>query len=114
MAVYLSPVGNGFQWLTQTAQVLSGGKINTYAAGTTTPTATYTDNTGTVPNANPIILDSTGRYSQEIWFTGGQAYKLVITDSNGVIQFTLDNLRGVNDPLQTIIRPLTILLLWQK
>jgi hypothetical protein len=98
MAVYLSPIGNGFQWLGQTGLLLSGGKINTYAAGSTTPTATFTDNTGTVANANPIILDSTGRYAQEIWFTGGQAYKFVVTDALGVTQFTLDNLPGIGDP----------------
>ena len=98
MSVYFSPVGNGFQWLNQVGQVLSGGKINTYAAGTTTPVATYTDNTGLTPNANPIILDSTGRYAQEIWLSAGQAYKFVVTDSLGVTQFTLDNLYGLGDP----------------
>jgi hypothetical protein len=92
MSVYWSPVGNGWQWLGQAGLVLSGGKINTYAAGTTTPIATYTDNTGTTPNANPIILDSTGRYAQEIWLTVGQSYKFVITDALGTIQFTLDNI----------------------
>lgn len=96
--VYLSPVGNGFQWLTTNAlAVLAGGKINTYAAGTATPTPTFTDATGTIPNANPIILDASGRSPNEIWFTAGQAYKFVITDSLGVVQFTLDNLPGIND-----------------
>jgi len=60
--VVFSPIGNGQQWFTNAGVPLSGGKINTYAAGTTTPIATYTDNTGATPNANPIILDSTGRY----------------------------------------------------
>lgn len=97
--VYLSPVGNGFQWFTTSAlAVLAGGKINTYAAGTSTPTATFTDITGTIPNANPIILDASGRDPNEIWFTAGQAYKFVITDASNVVQFTLDNLYGINDP----------------
>lgn len=97
--VYLSPVGNGFQWLTTTAlSVLAGGKINTYLAGTVTPAATFTDVTGATPNANPIILDASGRATNEIWFTAGQAYKFVITDASNVVQFTLDNLYGINDP----------------
>ncbi len=107
MAVYFSPVGNGFQWLGQTGLPLSGGKINTYAAGTTTPVATFTDSTGSVPNANPIILDSTGRYAQEIWLTLGQGYKFVVTDALGVIQFTLDNIpNGQFDATQQTYTPL--------
>jgi len=98
MAVYLSPVGNGFQWLNTAGQVLSGGKINTYFAGTTSPISTFTDSSGATPNANPIILDSTGRYAQEIWLPAGQPVKFVVTDSSAVIQFTLDNIQGLNDP----------------
>jgi len=40
---------------------LSGGKVYTYAKGTTTPLATYTTSTGGTANANPIILDAEGR-----------------------------------------------------
>jgi len=95
--VVMSPVGVGTQWLSAAGVVLSGGKINTYLAGTTTPVNTYTDITGTVLNANPIILDSTGRYAQEIWWVPGQLVKLVITDSANNVQFTLDNLSGLSD-----------------
>jgi hypothetical protein len=37
---------------------LVGGKIYTYAAGTTTPLATYTDAGAGTANTNPIILNS--------------------------------------------------------
>ena len=37
---------------------LVGGKLYTYASGTTTPLATYTDATGGSANTNPIILDA--------------------------------------------------------
>ena len=57
---------------------LAGGKVHTFAAGTTTPKATYTTQAGNVANANPVILDSTGRAS--IWLGSG-AYKFVVTDS---------------------------------
>jgi len=39
---------------------LVGGKVYTYAAGTTTPLATYTDASAATPNTNPVILDSRG------------------------------------------------------
>jgi microcystin-dependent protein len=55
-----------------------GYKLYTYAAGTTTPQATYTDQSGGTPNANPLLL--TGNDS--IWFKG--AYKIDLKDPNGV------------------------------
>jgi hypothetical protein len=48
---------------------LVGGKLCSYAAGTTTPKFTYTDATGITPNTNPVILDSTG---QAKVFPGGR------------------------------------------
>ena len=36
--------------------VLNGGTIESYAGGTTTPLATYTDSTGGVTNANPTRI----------------------------------------------------------
>jgi microcystin-dependent protein len=98
MAVYLSPVGNGTQWFNSAGQVLSGGKINTYTAGTTTNAPTYTTSSGAVPNANPIILNSAGISANEIWFAAGVAYKLIISDSAGNTLQVLDNLQGMNDP----------------
>lgn len=100
--VFLSPVGNGEQFFTTAGVVLSGGLINTYAAGTTTPTATWTDSTGTVSNANPIVLNSAGRLNNVmIYFTQGQKYKFIITDSASNTQYTLDNLSGINDTSTT-------------
>lgn len=55
---------------------LAGGKIFTYQAGTTTKQASYTDSTGAMPNANPILLDSRGECS--IWLDQSLVYKLVV------------------------------------
>ena len=66
---------------------LSGGKVYTYAAGTTTPQATYTDYTGATPNANPIILNSRGEAA--IWL-GSASYKFKLTDANDVEIWTVD------------------------
>jgi len=98
MTVNLSPVaGAGWQFFTDTGTVLSGGLLYTYAAGTTTPATTYQDSAGLVPSANPIVLDSAGRVSGEVWLTSGTSYKLVLKTSVGVTIWTMDNLRGIND-----------------
>ena len=80
MAVNLSPFGGaGAQFLDNSGNVLTGGKIFTYAAGTTTPETTYTTNAGNVAWSNPIILDASGRVSGsgEIWLTEGTSYKFI-------------------------------------
>lgn len=100
MSAFLSPVfGAGAQLFNNQGVVLSGGKINTYLAGSTTPQATWTDATQAVQNPNPIILDSTGRIpgSGEMWLQSGLAYKLVVTDSVNNTIGTWDNISGVND-----------------
>jgi parallel beta-helix repeat protein len=98
MAVNLSPVGGvAAQFFTNNGVILSGGKIFTYSAGTTTNQPTYTSASGGIAHTNPIILDSAGRVPNgEIWLTDGLAYKFVITDSNDVLIGTYDNIIGIN------------------
>jgi len=71
--------------------VLNGGSISTYAGGTTTPKATYTDSTGGSAHTNPIILSASGRKTGGIWVNKGEAYKFVLEDSSGNLIDTLDN-----------------------
>jgi hypothetical protein len=68
---------------------LSGGLLYTYAAGTTTPLASYTDSTGNFANTNPIVLDSRGEAN--VWL-GGASYKLALYTSAGVLIWTVDNI----------------------
>lgn len=99
MAVYISPVGGaGAQFFTNAGAVLTGGKLYTYAAGTTTPQTTYTTSVGNVAWTNPIVLNAAGRVpnSGEIWLSNGAAYKFVLTDSNDVLIATYDNISGIN------------------
>jgi hypothetical protein len=70
---------------------LSGGKLYTYAAGTTTPLASYTDSTGNIANTNPIILDSRGEAN--VWLSG-DIYKFALYDSTNVLIWTVDNING--------------------
>lgn len=97
MSVYLSPVGGaGAQFFDNNGNPLTGGKLYTYAAGTTTPQATYTTSVGNVAHTNPIILDAAGRIpgSSEIWLQFAP-YKFVLKDSNDVTLGTWDNVSGV-------------------
>jgi hypothetical protein len=98
MAVNLSPVGGvAAQFFNNNGVILTGGKIFTYSAGTTTPQATYTSNTGSAAHSNPIILDASGRVpGGEIWLTDGLSYKFVIKDSTDVLIGTYDNVVGIN------------------
>jgi hypothetical protein len=98
MSVTPSPIG-GFaaQFFDNNGQPLSGGEIYTYAAGTTTPQATYTSALGIQPHSNPIVLDSAGRVpGGEIWLTDGLVYKFKIETSTGGLIGTYDNITGVN------------------
>ena len=78
------------QFLDASGAPLVGGKVYTYAAGTTTPLATYTTSAGTVPNANPVILNARGE--ADIWYTNGVSYKVVLTDSADATIWTVDNI----------------------
>jgi len=96
MAVILSPLaGAGWQFFDDNGATLTGGLLYTYAAGTTTPLTSYSDSTGATPNANPIVLDSAGRVSGEVWLTTGSSYKLVLKTSAGVTIWTNDNIAGI-------------------
>lgn len=96
MAVNLSAFGGvGWQFFDNNGSPLTGGKIYTYLAGTTTPQATYTSSLGTVAHTNPIILDSAGRVpSGEIWLVMGSVYKFVLKTSVDVTIATYDNIYG--------------------
>lgn len=98
MAVNLSPVfGVAAQLFNDNGDPLAGGKIYTYAAGTTTNATTYTNTSGAIAHSNPIVLDGAGRVpSGEIWLTDGISYKFVVKDSSDALIGTYDNLVGIN------------------
>lgn len=67
---------------------LVGGKLYTYAAGTTTPLATYVDHNGVTQNTNPVILDSNGE--ADVWLPDTTSYKYVLKDADDVLLYTVD------------------------
>jgi hypothetical protein len=99
MAFTLSPIGGaGAQFFDNNGVILSGGKLYTYLAGTTTPIATVTSPAGTTNNTNPIILDAAGRPPQEIWLSMTYAYKFILKDFNDVQIASYDNIPGLPQP----------------
>ena len=95
MAVFLSPIGGaGWQFFDNNGNVLTGGKLYTYAAGTTTPLASYTTSAGNTAHTNPIILDAAGRVpGGEIWLSSAR-YKFALYTSVNVLIATYDNIAG--------------------
>jgi len=107
MAVNLSPVGGAAaQFFDNNGVPLSGGKLFTYAAGTTTPLVTYTSSGGGTAHTNPIILDSAGRVpGGEIWLTANLSYKFVLKDSSDVLIGTYDNINSLVNASQVTYTP---------
>jgi len=81
----------------------TGNKLFFYVAGSVnTKQATYTDSTGSVANANPVVLNSLGQPTTQLWFADGASYKVVFapstdTDPPSSPIWTTDNLKGIND-----------------
>jgi hypothetical protein len=95
MALNLSPLGGaGWQFFDNNGVPLAGGLLYSYAAGTTTPLATYTTSSGSTANTNPIVLDAAGRPPSEIWLSA-VAYKLVLKTSTGVQLWSMDGITGL-------------------
>ena len=87
--------GVGAQLFDDSGNVLTGGKIYTYQAGTTIPLASYTSSAGNIAHSNPIILNAAGRVpTGEIWLDISSLYKFVVTTANDVLIATYDNVGG--------------------
>jgi len=98
MGVILSQfAGAGAQFFDNSGNVLTGGKIYSYQAGTTTPVATYTTFAGNINHPNPIILDASGRVPSggEIWLLEDVNYKFILRDANDVLIATYDNINSL-------------------
>ena len=86
---------------TNGGEPLAFGLVYSYAAGTSTPQATYVDSTQTTPNTNPIVLNARGEAA--IWLNPALSYKFVVTDSAGNTIRTVDNIQGFNISVVALI-----------
>jgi hypothetical protein len=104
MSVNLSLLaGAGWQFFTDDGVPLAGGLLYTYAAGTTTPQATYTSSSGSTAHANPIVLNSAGRVAAgEVWLTNGYSYKFLLQNASNVQIASYDNIPGFSSNLPII------------
>ena len=78
---------------------LAGGKLYTYAAGTSTPKATYTDAAGTIANTNPIVLNARGEAT--VYWNG--SYKVTLTDAASATIYTQDNYQDMGAAITTAL-----------
>jgi len=92
MTAMLSPSPK-LQFFASSGDLLVGGKLYTYAAGTTTPLTTYVDSAGVTANTNPIILDSRGEAN--VWL-GSAAYKFKLMTATDTEIWTVDNITSID------------------
>lgn len=98
MAVNPSALGVKPQFVLSSGLPAVGAQLFFYVGGSVgTKQNTYTDSTGSTPNANPIVLNSLGEPSTQIWLQIGQLYKVVYapagdTDPPTSPIWTIDNL----------------------
>ena len=90
MTTYLTPSPK-MQFFDANGNPLAGGKLYSYASGTSTPLVTYTDSTGLSANTNPIILDSRGEAN--VWL-GGNNYTLTLKTATDVLIWSVDGVNG--------------------
>ncbi len=72
---------------------VSGAKIYTYVAGTTTNATTYTSSALSSANTNPIVADSAGRYVA--YLSAGANLRFIIKTSADVLIDDQDNVQSV-------------------
>lgn len=77
---------------------LVGGKLYSYAAGTSALLATYSDAEGTATNTNPIILNARGE--ADVWLADA-GYKFVLKDADDNLIWESDNHGGTESDIDT-------------
>ena len=97
----------GFRLLDANGDPVSGGTINFYAAGTSTPRTVYstsdltTTSLGAVvyTNSDGVPVASEGSSTAVMVYTGSTAYKIIFKDGSGTTLFggAFDNIKGALD-----------------
>jgi hypothetical protein len=106
-AAVLAPISSLF------GSEFAGCKIFSYLAGTTTKTATYADNTGSLGTTltNPIVLNSNGAVPTGVWISPNILYKFGLYPATEVDDppsssalLTLDNIFGTKPIASTVAK----------
>jgi microcystin-dependent protein len=87
---------------TRAGEVLPFATLESFEAGTSTPKATFTDESGDTANDNPVVMDINGEAN--VWLGSG-SYKLVLKDADDVEIWTVDDIEGdiVDDFAGTVV-----------
>lgn len=93
-----------FQPLDSNGAIIPAGQVFTYAPGTTTPKTTWQDAGQTIPNANPVVLDSSG--SALIY--GDGAYRLQIYNANSVLIRDMISASWISTAMQPVTDGATV------
>ena len=114
--VNLSPLFNGVTSFDSYGQILAGGQIYCYQAGSSTPLSTYTTSSGTIANPNPIVLGTDGKLPSELWLQSGYSYKFVVQTASNVTVNTYDNIAGIitSIPTSNTTLPAGCIIIWSS
>jgi hypothetical protein len=73
--------------------IVPGARLFTYAAGTLSPLATFTDQGGLFSNENPVVCDANGQAS--VWL-GTSTYRMILKNASDVVIWDVDGI-SAND-----------------
>jgi len=82
----------------------AGGTVATFVPGTTTPADTWTDETESALNPNPVVLDSAGRAA----IYGSGEYRVILRDADGNLIFDRNTTTIVSDAMAPVVDAPTI------
>ena len=85
----LAPIAR-YQAFDSNGNPVSGAKLYTFEAGTSTPAETWSNVELTSSNANPLIASSTGLFGP-IFLETGHSYKFVLNNASDVLLWSQDN-----------------------
>lgn len=89
------------QYFLLDGRVNAGGKLWFYETDLTTPKSTWSDESLTTLNSNPVIMDAAGRTLTDVWGDDTE-YGVVMTNSADVVIWTRNNVRADQDAALTI------------
>lgn len=84
-----------------TGQMLIGGRLYFFLAGTVTPATVYQDQALTIAHSHPIQLDGAGE--AEVWLDPAVAYKAVLHDAADVFLWSVDNIQVAEPAVLSIL-----------
>jgi len=89
----------------QSGQLLAGGSLKFYQAGTTTPQNVYGEKALATNNGSTIALDASGRPVHDIWGNVTAAYFVELYDASSVKQGEADNVEVPGGQAQVVPVP---------